>query len=78
VLSEVASEICGEFPHVTHQQVYAAWSKYSAILWKCSDDQLESAKELLSEMTEEAVILQVDALDCVVALGWAFQQWPLN
>jgi len=68
--SVIASKICDEFPHITRQQVYAAWSKYSEMLWKRADDQLESAKELLLEMTEEADIFQVDTLDGVVALGW--------
>ena len=68
--SVIASKVREDFLHVTPQQVYATWSKFSEVLWKHEDDQLKSAQKLLSEMPEEADILPVDTLDGVVALGW--------
>ena len=68
--SAIASKIRDQFPHLSAAQVYTAWSKFSEVLWNRAANQLDSAKILLSEMTEEADLLDIEAPDGVVALGW--------
>ena len=68
--STIAANLRSKFPHVTAQQVHSAWSVYIQGEWKCADNQLDSAKILLSEMSEDVDIFELESLDGVVALAW--------
>jgi len=54
--------------HVTPQQVYAAWLVYIEDLQKWADNQLDSAKILLSKMPEYADLLAMEVETVEVSL----------
>ncbi|KIJ40720.1 hypothetical protein M422DRAFT_256416 [Sphaerobolus stellatus SS14] len=74
VPSALSTMIQEDFPHVSSQQVYHAWVSFSEGLWKCAEDQIDSATALLKEMYDEADILKVETVEGVTALGWGLKR----
>jgi len=73
---DIAAKVRGQYPNVSAQQVYRAWAEFSQILWRRSDNQLESAKTLLTEMDlqQEVDIFEVGLVDGVTALAWGLKK----
>ncbi|KIJ23157.1 hypothetical protein M422DRAFT_276328 [Sphaerobolus stellatus SS14] len=74
VPSALATMVREDFSHVSSQQVYRACVSFSEGLWKCAEDQIDSATALLKEMHDEADILKVETVEGVTALGWDLER----
>ena len=61
------------YPHITATQIHKAWSQMSKILWKWDNNQLESARLLLSEFEEkqDITLLELPVHEGMIAIGWS-------
>jgi hypothetical protein len=70
----LAPEIQAAYPNVTAQQVHAAWTEMSEILWQRDKMQLPSAELLLKEFGDDVDIFDLPKGDGVEQLCWGMRK----
>jgi len=62
------------YPKVTANQIHAAWSDMSEVLWKQNHDQLLSAQTLLAELGNDVDIFNIKVADGVQQVCWGMKK----
>ena len=61
-------------PHVTANQIHAAWTGMSETLWKQDQYQLPSAEMLLKEYSRDIDLFDIPTVDSVKQLCWRMKK----
>ncbi|KAF8889149.1 hypothetical protein CPB84DRAFT_1749343 [Gymnopilus junonius] len=73
--SAMAAKIQVTYPHVTTNQIHAAWRELSETFWRREDAQLPSAKTLLAEFSDDVDIFEpVGVPEGVEMLAWGMKR----
>ena len=63
-----------QFPIVTANQIHAAWTTMSEVMWKRDKDQLASAKLLLGEFHKDVDIFDIEVDEGVQQVCWGMKK----
>lgn len=66
----LVGRIRDQYPTVTANQIHAAWTSMSEVMWKRDKDQLASAKLLLGELHKDVDIFDTDVDEGVQQVCW--------
>ncbi|KAL0945140.1 hypothetical protein HGRIS_004293 [Hohenbuehelia grisea] len=72
--SSIVAKIQMAYPNVTPKQIHSAWTVMSEALWKRDRDQMESARQLLAELGDEAEVFDVAIAEGVEQLCWGMKK----
>jgi hypothetical protein len=63
-----------QYPIVTANQIHAAWTTMSEVMWKRDKDQLASAKLLLSELHNDIDVFDIEVDEGVQQVCWGMKK----
>ena len=72
--SAMATKVRSAYPNLTVAQIYNAWRALSQTFWRRAENQLESAKLLLTEYGNEVDIFELSVPDGVEILAWGMKK----
>ena len=72
--NDIIGKIQLQYQHVTAKQVTTVWTKFAQGSWKRNPrDQMDSARQLLQEFSEEVDVFEVDEAKGVDQLSWGMK-----
>ena len=70
----MARKIQGEYPAMLTKQVYKAWTTMSETLWKRHNEQIQSARALLTGYDNNADLLTIPATGGIEQVAWVMKK----
>jgi len=70
----LVGRIRDQYPTVTANQIHAAWTSMSEVMWKRDKDQLASAKLLLGEFYKDVDIFDTEVDEGVQQVCWGMKR----
>ena len=71
----MATKVRAAYPNLTIAQIYNAWRALSQTFWRRAEEQLESARKLLTENSNEVDIFKLSNVpDGVEILAWGMKR----
>jgi len=72
--NDIVGKVQSQFQHVTAKQITTIWTKFAQGSWKRNPkDQMDSARQLLQEFSEEVDLFEVDEEKGVDQLAWGMR-----
>jgi len=73
--NDITGKIQSQHPHVTEKQITTVWTRFAQSSWKQNPkDQMDSARQLLKEFSEEVDVFEVDEEKGVDQLAWGMRK----